>query len=239
MKTTVRKIRAKLRAIKWWNFNLAESSFALANHKQRMIHTAFRMIKRWRINGSYLEFGTFKGQSIIYAYKEMASIFGTGTQKGILSIHGFDSFAGIKGINAEEISGPFIEGGYSASLEEYTENLVKNNVDIDFVKTHSGFFQNTLTLELLNEIKFETPIAAVINIDCDVFEPAFEALNFCKSMFTQGTIVLFDDYYSYALHPNKGEVGALSLFCSENPEFIFNEWMNYGPQGKAFIVSLR
>lgn len=239
MKTTVRKIRAKLRAIKWWNFNLAESSFALANHKQRMIHTAFRMIKRWRINGSYLEFGTFKGQSIIYAYKEMTSIFGTSTQKGILSIHGFDSFAGIKGINAEEIPGPFIEGGYCASLEEYTENLVKNNVDIDFVKTHSGFFQNTLTLELLNEIKFETPIAAVINIDCDVFEPAFEALNFCKSMFTQGTIVLFDDYYSYALQPNKGEVRALSLFCSENPEFIFNEWMNYGPQGKAFIVSLR
>ena len=197
------------------------------------------MIKSWSINGSYLEFGTYKGQSIVYAYKEMVSIFGLIPKKGILSIHGFDSFAGIKGITSDEIDGPFSEGGYEASFKEYKDNLIKNKVDTNFVKTHSGFFHQTLTLELLRKIKIETPIAAVINIDCDVFEPAFAALNFCKSMFTQGTIILFDDYFSYALDPNKGEVRALSLFSSENPQFIFNEWMNYGPKGKAFIISLQ
>ena len=79
---------------------------------------------------------------------------------------------------------------------------------------------------------------AVVNIDSDIYQPAKLALDFIKPMMVQGTIVLFDDWYSYGFHPMKGEVRALIEFESENKNILFSPWRDYGLVGRAFIVTI-
>lgn len=157
---------------------------------------------------------------------------------GIEKIYAFDSFEGIKGVIPEEIGGPFKDGSYTASKNEYIQYLHKHKVNVNEISTFVGFFQDILNTQLQNQIVSECSNAAVIHIDCDVYEPALLALNFVEPMLIQGTIVLFDDWYSYALDPLKGEPRALNDFLNNNKHLSFTFWKDYGPVGKAFIVTI-
>jgi hypothetical protein len=157
---------------------------------------------------------------------------------GIEKIYAFDSFEGIKGVIPEEIGGPFKDGSYTASKNEYIQYLHKHKVNVNEISTFVGFFQDILNTQLQNQIVSECSNAAVIHIDCDIYEPALLALNFVEPMLIQGTIVLFDDWYSYALDPLKGEPRALNDFLNNNKHLSFTFWKDYGPVGKAFIVTI-
>ena len=157
---------------------------------------------------------------------------------GITRIYAFDSFQGIQGVSKSEITGPYKEGGYSASYAEFINNLRSNNIAENQIEVIPGFFKETLTENFYAKYFLHDSIAAVVNIDCDIYEPAKLALNFVKPMLKQGSIVLFDDWYSYALDPNKGEVLALREFLAENTKMQFMFWKDYGPVGRAFIVSI-
>ena len=235
-------IKSWLQALKWFFSKRILEDYSYANHKKKMIRDSFQKIKAWGISGSYMEFGTFRGQSIAYAFHEKSKLFidrpGQG-KSGISRIYAFDSFAGIGGITEEELPGPFFEGSYSSTAEEYFSYLKDNYVNIGDITTIPGFFQDSLTKSLQNRIVLECPVAAVVNIDCDIYEPALLALNFVAPMLRQGSVVLFDDWYSYALAPNKGEVRALNEFLHENSRFLFHSWKDYGPVGRSFIVGLR
>ena len=223
-------------AIYWWNFQKAQQELVYANHKRRMISDSFKKIKSWGIAGSYLEFGTYRGQSIVYAYEEKELMFKT-TQTGITKIYAFDSFKGIKGVVSEESAGPFAEGLYAADFSSYLNYLNERGVPVDEIVTIPGYFQETLTSKLQQNILEECPVAAVVNIDCDIYYPALCALNFVALMLRQGSIVLFDDWYSYALDSKMGEVRALNEFLQKNKQIEFLFWKDYGPVGKSFIVS--
>lgn len=230
-----------LRALKWWNTRKALVEFELANHKNKIIFDSFKKIKSWNILGSYMEFGVYKGQSIVFAAKNKETLFGSKQEiinkgAGISGIFAFDSFDGIKGIVPEESSGPFREGGYAASYNEFIKNLGSQGVSPDEIVTIPGYFQDSLTSTLQSELISIEPVVAVVNIDCDVYVPALLALDFVRPMLRQGSIVLFDDWFSYALDPLKGEPRALSEFLQKNPSFRFEFWQNYGPVGRAFIV---
>lgn len=235
-------IKSWLQAVKWFFGDRLLEDYSYANHKKKMIKDSFQKIKAWGISGSYMEFGTFRGQSVAYAFHEKSKLFinlpGQG-KSGISHIYAFDSFAGIGGISEEELPGPFVEGSYSSTAEEYFTFLSKRGVDISDITTIPGFFQESLTESLQDRILLECPVAAVVNIDCDIYEPALLALHFIAPMLRQGSVVLFDDWYSYALAPNKGEVRALNEFLLENSRFSFHPWKDYGPVGRSFIVGLR
>ena len=232
------RIKQTLSTMKWWNLTKARNELLYANHKRRMIHEAFRKVLAWDISGSYMEFGTYRGQSVVYAYQEKSALFKEINTKGISRIYAFDSFQGVDGLVPEEIDGPFAKGSYSSSYKEYREYLVLCGVPVEDITTVIGFFQDSLTLELQSLILEENPVVAVLNIDCDIYLPALLALRFAKDMFRQGTMVLFDDWYSYGLDPGKGEVRALSEFLGQNKNLDFIFWKDYGPAGRSFIVSL-
>lgn len=230
-----------LSSLKWWNVDRARYEFEYANHKKRMIHEAFKKIELWGVQGSYMEFGTFQGQSIAYAYHEREKIRERNrqsTRSGVRDIFAFDSFSGIGGVTSEEATGPFRNGDYSASLQDFEKYLISRGVDLKSIQIIPGFFQNTLTKKLQTQILKKNPVAAVVNIDSDIYEPAKLALDFIKPMLVQGTVVLFDDWYSFALHPMKGEVRALREFERENQKIRFTSWKDYGPVGHAFIVTI-
>ena len=83
---------------------------------------------------------------------------------------------------------------------------------------------------------YEIRAARIIFIDTDTMSSASQALNFCKSIISKGTILILDDYYSYKGSVDKGVAGALRNF-REKTGYSFREMYSYGMGGKVFICS--
>ena len=93
-----------------------------------------------------MEFGTYQGQSIVYAHHERELLKSNSRSLfGISQIYAFDSFAGTGGVVLEEEKGPFKNGDYSATLSEFESYLANKGVNPNSIQIYPGFFQNTLT----------------------------------------------------------------------------------------------
>ena len=76
--------------------------------------------------------------------------------------------------------------------------------------------------------------AAVVYIDCDLYSSTSCALNFAKDFFQKGTVLVFDDWFCFYGDPSKGERRAFHEFRAQNPDLIFEEYIQTN-EAKAFI----
>jgi len=76
--------------------------------------------------------------------------------------------------------------------------------------------------------------AAIINIDCDIYESTCDVLNISAPWIQVGSVLLFDDYNCYCADNHKGERKAFLEF-QENTKFKFEKWFTYQYAGQAFL----
>jgi hypothetical protein len=143
-------------------------------------------LNKHKANGLYLEFGVWKGNSII-------------TAKNCLddwTIVGFDSFEGLP----EKWREGFDKGCFS---------LFGKQPDID-EKIHlvKGWFQDTIPVWLENS-SFDK--ADIIHIDCDLYSSTVSVLNLLKKLICTDTILVFDEMINYPNFEN-GEIKAFAEF---------------------------
>jgi len=99
-----------------------------------------------------------------------------------------------------------------------------------------GFYSKSLNTELnetLSGVK-----AAIVYIDCDLYESTIDVLKFIKKYLINGTIVCFDDYFNNCGATDQGEARALDEFLQANKTIQFIPYFNFSPLGKSFIVRL-
>jgi len=80
---------------------------------------------------------------------------------------------------------------------------------------------------------------ALLHVDCDLYEGALDALNGVQPALQDGTMVLFDDWFLFKGHPDKGESRAFSEFLTAHREWEAVPYRTYGTCGRAFILSRR
>ena len=80
--------------------------------------------------------------------------------------------------------------------------------------------------------------AAIIYIDCDLYESTRDVLNFIKHFVQDGTIICFDDYYNYRGRADMGEQRALAEFLAAHPHVSCRPYMPYSPLGMSFICEI-
>lgn len=115
------------------------------------------------VNGYYIEFGVFNGESIKEAFYCL---------RGSVSKYiGLDSFEGLPANSADDdVTDPnFYEKNYcSAGVDFVRTNILSTGLDANNLTLVPGFFENTLTknleLNLLQQGK-----AAVIHMDVDLY----------------------------------------------------------------------
>lgn len=140
--------------------------------------------------GLFLEFGTYKGDSInLLARLRPGSTF-----------YGFDSFQGLP----EGWTAGTRKGGLSTHGRIPP---VRKNVELI-----PGFFQDTLPKFL--ERHPDAPVAFV-HVDCDLYSSTLTALRVLKPRLQVGTVLVFDEYYNYA-DWLEGEHKAWTEFCGEH-----------------------
>lgn len=200
-----------------------------------------------QIDGDYLEFGTWEGDSFIEAYRsiwrarsDVKSFIRTEEieswyQKRPRFI-AFDSFSGLPPGEFERHA-DYEEGAYGCSEDGFLENVRNGGVDLRDVVTVPGFYDKTLNDETKRRVRIER--AAAIMIDCDLYESTVPVLDFITDLVGQGTIIIFDDWYRYEGRPDKGEQRACNEWLEKNPQIELLKYWQQGPQSVAFMVNMR
>lgn len=204
---------------------------------EKTFDTIFRYFFTNYMNGSMMEFGTFKG----YSARKIANKM---KQYNILNnFYMFDSFEGLPEITSEvdknsyqvKLTNDWQKGtfgsanGYEKLLEQDL-NLIIGENNTNIVK---GYFDDTIA-----KMNLEKESAILVNIDCDLYSSIVTVLNkLIKSeVFQDGSIILFDDYNFNRANNNMGVRQAIKDTFGKQEQYELEQFFTYGWHGRAFFV---
>lgn len=217
-------------------------------------YCAGSLIAAEKIEGDYLEFGVFRGDSFIAAYRAIELAFHNASTPGGWNLEkdcedrralwsrmrfcAFDSFEGLPALaGVDQKTDDFAEGKYSCSQEQFTANLREGGVPLERVQIVPGWFNETLNDATVD--RFQLSKAAIVHVDCDLYESAIAVLEFLTPLLSDGAVVIFDDWYCFKADPGLGEQRACREWCEAHPELHLIEYHKEGPWKNSFIVTRR
>lgn len=216
------------------------------NDRAGALHRAWGHVYTSFIDGDYLEFGVYKGASLIESYKSFLA-FKDWIKHQLMSneawrreaakefvsnnpgFHALDTFEGMPSNDEEHPT--FAEGNFLAGYGEVKELCRKNGLVVPQLCLYEGLFNDTK--DALYK-KMGDRKAAIINIDCDLYSSAKDVLEICEPLMQIGTVLMFDDYNAFSADNKKGERKAFREF-KENNKMIFDRWFSYAYTGEAFL----
>ena len=212
------------------------------------IHKAWGYIFTNHLNGDYVEFGVYKGSSVVSSLKiydgfrewlfsqkksdelwrrEVANNSPLNQKP---TFHCFDTFEGMPENNEGAIS--FQKGNFACDLESVKERISLNNKKLYKVEYYKGLFSET-------DKNFHNNICdrkiAIANIDCDLEESSYDALKTIENNLQIGTIILFDDFNCFNADNNRGQRKAFLKFKKQT-NFTFEKFFTYNLVGQSFLV---
>jgi O-methyltransferase len=202
------------------------------DRKEMMLHTCFEYASLGEVKGDYVEFGIWQGRSMIAAY-HLSRRF---RELSNMRFYGFDSFEGIPPLTKNKSEAhEFPPGSFRAGLEEVQHNLRNAKVDMGRVTLIPGWYAETLN----DKTKQRLPLraAAVVNVDCDVFESTVPVLDFIEPYLVDGSIVIFDDWYCFRNREELGQQRAFSEWLDRNRHIKATSYKQFGWDGKSFIIN--
>ena len=199
--------------------------------RDEILDRTMRLISRFGLEGGdYLEFGVDQGKSFASAYS-----IAQRHNLTAMRFYAFDSFKGlppIEGVDQEV--GQFKEGEYSCSEPQFLGNIKNKGVDLSKVITVPGWYHESLNKATKKKLKIKS--AAVIWIDCDLYESTVPVLDFITDYVVDGTIIIFDDWFCFRGSPKRGEQRAFREWLSRNPVITASEYYKHGFYGNSFIL---
>lgn len=176
-------------------------------------------IRDKNIEGDIAEFGIFEGWwvNLLWQATEQLAM--------PRRIYGFDSFAGLSEPHPEHDQSFWKKGQYACPFETVAANVqLYARPRIKLVK---GFFENSLRgADAQVAGKF-----AYVRIDCDIYEPALDCLQYLGPRLADGAILVFDDWPHVR---GCGEQRAFEEWLPTVPHLEF-EFLFYGVIGHLYI----
>lgn len=223
------------------------------------VYTAASFVTRNYVAGDYLEFGVWRGDSFIKAYESLDrnrsehtawlrrnATYGSsqGQTTGEFSqwqnwktrFIAFDSFEGLPATSDTQMHEEWVEGSYQCSEAQFRANLRNNGVNLADVVTVPGFYEQSLTAATKQSLNLRR--AALVHIDCDLYESATIVLDFITDLVVQGTVIVFDDWFFNQGRPDRGEQGACREWLARNPHLELIEYWRE-PRSMSFIVNMK
>ena len=221
---------------RWAELGLVRAGLLETPHQRgqrEMLNEAFTLTGSSKVEGDYLEFGVYRGDSFVNAWHAAR---GTG-QSGI-RFYAFDSFRGLPDPSSSEVDkdGEFVEGQFSAARGQFERNLRSAGVDMGRVTVVEGFYESTLADTKPREMGLEA--ASIVWIDCDLYSSAIAVLDFVTDLLQDGSVLVFDDWYCFRARPDRGEQQACSEWLSRNPGITLVPYRDFHWAGQSFVVNL-
>jgi O-methyltransferase len=244
MRETIKSLLLPLRRLAG-RFALDENNYT-GGHG--CIHTAASFIAWNQIDGDYLEFGVFRGESFVEAYRSIERnrkvVAGAVTRTEAFTrwsarkprYFAFDSFAGLPAGQAVR-QADYEPGAYACSEAQFRANVAAGGVDMERIQTIPGMYDTSLVPEV--KARHGLSQAAMVFIDCDLYESTVPVLNFITDLVGQGTIIVFHDWFRFKGSPKHGEQRACKEWLARNPQLELIEYWREGPQAMSFLVNLK
>jgi O-methyltransferase len=202
-----------------------------------------------QVEGDYLEFGVFRGASFAEAFRMVEQqrrvVAHDEMQKSPEFVRwlaakpryfAFDSFEGLPDGEAARQS-DYGAGAYACSEAQFRANIAASGTDLSRVITVPGMYDKSLVPAVKSQHQLRR--AAMIMIDCDLYESTVPVLDFITDLVGQGTIIIFHDWFRFKGDPRQGEQRACSEWLARNPQLELIEYWREGPQAMSFLVNLR
>ncbi len=206
---------------------------AFFTQKEMMMNNAMAFCEFNKVRGDYLEFGTYFGHSLIYAYH-----FARRHRVDGMHFYGFDSFKGLppfEGVDDDlPLDRQYVPGDFACDVKTVRRNLRVGGVRQDDVTLVEGFYDESLTPALAKSLPIES--AAVIWIDCDLYHSTKTVLDWVTRYVVDGTVLCFDDWFNFKGNPGKGENRAFTEWLFKNPTIKASPYQTFGWHGKSFIL---
>ncbi len=230
--------------IRWSPLVCRMRNLLVLDGAQSALQAAVSHQARNRIAGNYAEFGVFRGRKLTDVYfivSEQLELYRnlrinrfSDTVRNLSQMRfiGFDSFQGMPPATERVDEGLLQPGDLSASLEEVQKALSAAGVDLSRVDLVPGFFEDSLPAYKERIISSGIAIA---NVDCDFYSSARTVLQFLGDTLVEGGIIVFDDWFLFGGHPDRGEQKAFHEWLTANPQLRATEFMTTG-WSKSFII---
>jgi hypothetical protein len=157
------------------------------------------------VSGAIVEFGVFEGRWLENLIEIALEISPSP------DVWGFDSFEGLPELTAADLD-CWEAGQYAADYQSVRTRLKAH--ERPWLRLVKGWFKDTLPTP---EVRRMGPVAYA-RVDCDLYEPAVEALDFLSTRLVDGAVLVFDDW-TYDL--DKGETRAFSEWIERVPHLKF------------------
>jgi hypothetical protein len=144
--------------------------------------TLLAEIKEKNIEGAVVEFGVSSGWRLKHLVDSMKE---TNLER---DVYGFDSFEGLPKPDYAYDAEYWKEGMYAANIDDVKKYL--NCIENPHIKLIKGWFSDTFKQEEAKNIKQ----IAFARIDCDLYHPAVECLNYLKDRLVNNAVLVFDDW---------------------------------------------
>jgi hypothetical protein len=196
-------------------------------------------LEKTNIEGFYIEYGVFNGESIKEAYYTL--------RNQVSKYIGLDSFSGLPAVDHEvDQSGSamhkqFVKGNFCSQGYDFVrQNILSTGIHSDNILLVKGFFNESLNAELSAHLAtIGNGKASIIHLDADLYSSTIQALEFSYSFMQTGCWLLCDDYWCYGGASSLGTHRALTDFLSAHPDILFQEYCSYSGWSKAFIIEKR
>jgi O-methyltransferase len=222
------------------------------------LYNAATFLTQNYVAGDYLEFGVFEGSSFIKAYHALresreqhldwlsrnrtnTSEYGHTSPEFELwrnwqpRFFAFDSFAGLPEVK-DELHEAWTKGSFMCSEGRFKRNIAEEGVELKAVVTVPGFYDQSLTPDVKKRHNLRR--AALVNIDCDLYESTIQVLDFLTDLLVQGSVIVFDDWFRYQCRSDQGQQRACREWLGRNPRLeLIPHWNE--PMPKSFIVNLK
>ena len=202
--------------------------------RESMIIDAISFASISQIEGDYLEFGVFEGYSFARAHHTArASPFQCMRS---MRFYAFDSFEGLPEITGKDATYNryFSKGDCRCDYGTFMRNIRRWGVNMEAVTVVRGWYADTLN----EKTKSLLPIkkAAVIMIDCDLYESTKPVFDFITDYVQDGTVIIFDDWFLFRGRSDRGEQRAFYEWLKKNPRFSATHYRQFAVVGNSFII---
>jgi O-methyltransferase len=199
---------------------------SLYSEQTRILSLAFKYVSSEGVGGAYGEFGVWKGRTFIEAWRVNAKY------EAERDFVAFDSFEGLPELGERDSGGPFHEREFAHSRAAFDARLRRARIPAVDVTVVQGRFDESLARAE------QVPLGpfAVAWIDCDLYESTVPVLDYLTSRIGPGTVLLFDDWYTFRASPEKGEMLACQEWLERNPQIAITPWRPFHFAGQSFIV---
>ena len=199
--------------------------------RENMMKIAMEFATHSKLKGDYLEFGVHEGESFVAAFH-----FARRSALNAMNFYAFDSFRGLPEVKGNDAEGfaHFREGDFACDMDQFRKIITSKGVTLDRVRLVPGWYDEVLNEETKGKLPLSS--AAVIWVDCDLYESTVPVLDFITEYIQDGTVIIFDDWFSFRGDPNRGEQKAFAEWREKNPQISATEFHKFDWKGISFIL---